>query len=257
MGEDLKVLPVKKLPEKGSLQTKRKLDPRLPGATEDGLYRPALVVIQAPVRSGKSNLVTSMLYQDNLMRGVFDEIYYISPTVMNDDTTWAIRKDNDVIKIAEHLEEIDLILQSLVEIQKSKSDEERDHTLIVLDDMLGLIKTAGQSYFSTLCSKYRHWKISMWVCVQNFRSLPPTCRFNASHYIIFKTNNRKELGKMEEEFEGNFPFLELYEYATDERFQFLYLDLQEVNAYKNFDELIYQKFKGKKGEKVNGGGKQD
>lgn len=111
MGEDLKVLPVKKLPEGGTQQSKRKLDPRLPGATEDGKYRPALVVIQAPVRSGKSNLVTSMLYQDNLMRGVFDEIYYISPTVMNDETTWAIRKDDDVIKIAEHLEEIDLLFK--------------------------------------------------------------------------------------------------------------------------------------------------
>eukprot|EP00729_Bicosta_minor_P029603 gene29603-31150_t len=123
--EDLKVLPVKKLPEKDTLQPKRKLDPRLPGATEDGGYRPALVIIQAPVRSGKTNLITSMLFQDNLMRGVFTDILYISPTITNDDTGWAVRKDDGIIKLTENLNEIDLILESIVEIQKSKPDDER------------------------------------------------------------------------------------------------------------------------------------
>ena len=238
---DLKVLPVKKLPEANTLQKKRKLDPRLPGATEDGGYRPALVVIQAPVRSGKTNLITSMLFQDNLMRGVFDDILYISPTITNDDTGWAIMKDDGIIKLTENLHDIDIILESIVEIQKTKPAEEREHQLIVLDDMLGLIKTAGQSYFSTLCSKYRHFKVTLWVTTQNFRSLPVTCRYNASHYIIFKTNNRKELDKMEEELSGNFPFLELYAEATEAKYNFLYLDLQNIKAFKNFNDLIYEK----------------
>lgn len=239
--EDLKVLPVKKLPEKETVQKKRKLDVRLPGATEDGGYRPALVVIQAPVRSGKTNLITSMLYQDNLMRGIFDDILYISPTIENDETGWAVRKDDSVIKLTENLHDIDIILESIVEIQKHKPNEEREHQLIVLDDMLGLIKTAGNSYFSTLCSKYRHFKVTLWVSTQNFRSLPVTCRYNASHYIIFKTNNKKEREKMEEELDGNFPFLELYAEATDQKFNFLYLDMQNIKAYKNFNELIYEK----------------
>lgn len=36
MTQDLKVLPVKKLPEPSTLQKKRKLDPRLPGVDAGG-----------------------------------------------------------------------------------------------------------------------------------------------------------------------------------------------------------------------------
>jgi len=240
MSQDLKVLPVKKLPDK-TVDKHRKLDPRLPGADADGKVQPALVVFQAPVRSGKTNLIVSMLYQDNLMRGIYDDILYISPTIESDQTGWAIRKDDDVIKITENLHEIDLILESIVEIQKTKPEDEREHQLIVLDDMLGVLKPTGQSYFATLCSKYRHWKITLWVTTQNFRAVPITCRYNASNYLIFKTNNRKEMDKMEEEFSGNFPFMDIYADATEQRYNFLHLDMNNVRAYHNFNELIYEK----------------
>ena len=167
---------------------------------------------------------------------------HISPTIQNDDTGKAVMKDDNIIKITENLREIDLILESIVEIQKAKANEEREHTLIILDDCLGLIKNHGQSYFATLCSKYRHFKLSIIITTQNFRAIPITCRYNATCYIIFKTNNRKELAKMEEELEGNFPFLETYAEATEERYNFLYLNLEKIEAYKNFEELIYEKF---------------
>ena len=244
---DLTVLPVKKLPDpsgatKGN-KKRRKLDPRLPGAMEDGGFKPFLLVVSAPVRSGKTNLLMALLYQDTLLRDVFDEIMYISPTIENDATGWPAMKDEEVVKITEGLDQIDLILESIVEIQKAKSEEERDHTLIVLDDCLGLIKSTGHSYFATLCSKYRHWMISIIVTTQNFRAIPITARYNASHYIIFKTNNRKELEKFEEELDGNFPFLEIYAEATEKRYNFLYLDMEEIKAYKNFNHIIYEKFK--------------
>lgn len=239
--EDLKVLPVRKLPEKDTLKLKRKLDPRLPGATKDGGFKPFLMVISAPVRSGKSNLIMSILYQDNLLRGVFKEIMFISPTLENDDTLWAIRKDDEVIKITENLEELDLILESIVELQKSKEKEKREHTLLVLDDTLGLIKAGRESYFSALCSKYRHFRLSLIITTQNFRALPPTCRYNATYYIIFKTNNRKELDKMYEELEGNFPFLDVYAEATHDKYNFLYLNMEDIKAYKNFNTLLYEK----------------
>ena len=77
--------------------------------------------------------------------------------------------------------------------------------------------------------------------VQSYRSLPPVCRANSSAYIIFKTNNDKEYEKMEDEFSGNFPFDEVYEYATETRYNFLYINLEQIKCYKNFEELIYEK----------------
>ena len=136
-------------------------------------------------------------------------------------------EDDKIIKITEGLDQLDLILESIVEIQRAKEKEDRGHTLLVLDDCLGLIKTIGNSYFASLCSRYRHYKLSIVVTTQNFRSVPVTCRYNATAYIIFKTNNRKELKKMEEELDGNFPFLEVYSKATDARYDFLYLNQEK------------------------------
>ena len=243
MSEDLEILPVKKIEEKDTKKGTVKLNPVLPGAKENGKLKPFLLVIQAPVRSGKTNLIINLLYNQHFSyKKFYEEIIYISPTIENDDTGKAIMKDEDIVKITEQLDHLDLILESIVDIQKTKLKEERTHTLIVLDDCLGLIRTLGQSYFSTLCSKYRHWRISLWITTQNFRALPPTCRYNATSYIIFRTNNRKELTKMEEEFEGNFPFFEIYTMATKEKYNFLYLDMEEIKAFRNFKELIYEKY---------------
>jgi len=242
MAYGLKVLPVKKLPDP-SKEKKRPLDPRLPGAIEGGGFKPFLMVISAPVRSGKTNLLVNILYNKNFYYKHFDEIMFISPTIENDETGKVIMKDDKIVKLTENLKEIDLILEAIVELQKAKDGDERGHTLIILDDCLGLIKNQGQSYFATLCSKYRHFKLSIIITTQNFRAIPITCRYNATAYIIFKTNNKKELMKMEEELDGNFPFLELYAEATAERYNLLYLSLEKIEAYKNFDELLYEKFK--------------
>jgi hypothetical protein len=72
--------------------------------------------------------------------------------------------------------------------------------------------------------------------------MPVVCRYNASGYIIFKTHNKKEFVKLEEELEGNFPnFDELYKEATEEKYNFLFLDMEKIKAYKNFDTLLYEK----------------
>ena len=239
MTEVLKILPVKRVKETQSKE--HKLNPILPGSSESG-FKPFLMVIQASVRSGKTNLIVNLLYNKAFnYKKLFEEIIFISPTIENDETGTIIMKDDDIIKITDRLDQLDLILESIVEIQKDKLKDERTHTLIIMDDCLGLIRTLGGSYFATLCSKFRHWKVSLWVTTQNFRSLPPTCRYNSSSYIIFRTNNSKELSKMEEEFQSNFPFHELYERATRERFSFLYLNMEALTAYRSFEEKIFDK----------------
>lgn len=229
----LKVLSVKKDKKKSS----KKLE-----AIPPPLLRPEfLLVIVGPVRSGKGNLLVNLLENTNFgYRQYFKDIIYISPTIENDTTGRAVKADERIIKISDNLEDIDMILASLVELQHKK--ETLEPTLVVLDDMLGLIKSTGHSYFSNLCSKYRHYKLSLIVTTQSFRSLPVVCRYNATGYIIFKTHNKKEYTKLEEELEGNFPdFDDLYDEATAEKYNFLYLDMEKIRAYHNFDSLLYEK----------------
>lgn len=229
---NLKVLPVKEFVDKDA--KKSSIPSPLPKP-------PFLLVISAPVKSGKGVLINQFIFRDWGYRKYFkSNILYISPTITSDITGRFIMKDETITKITNHLEDIDLILESLIQVRKQ--DNNLEPMLLVLDDCLGIIKSVGHSYFSNLCSKYRHYNISMIVTTQNFRAIPVTCRYNMTACIIFKTNNKKELNKMDEELEGNFPdFAELYAEATDEKYNFLYLNLEQIEAYHNFEKLIYKK----------------
>jgi len=225
--ETLKILPVKIKKEKNEF---KKLPSILPKP-------PFLLTLQAPVRSGKSNLIMNMVYR--WYKPIFDEIIFISPTVKNDKTCKMLYKDKDIIKMDENLDnDLDMILNEIVEQQNETVEEDRKHILIILDDCLGFLKQG----LANLCSRYRHYKISMIITSQSFRSIPVITRCNSSHYILFSTHNKKELDKLEEEFSGNFPqFLNLYKKATEDKYAFLYMDMENIKAYKNFTDLLYEK----------------
>jgi len=201
---------------------------------------PFLGVINGTVRCGKSTLLMNLIYNDSFFKNVFDEVIFISPTCLNDMTLTHLRDDDEITKICDNLHDIDLILKSLVEIQKQKIDRKNNHMLVILDDMLGYIKP--RSYLAFLCTRYRHFKISLIISSQSFRSIPNVVRTNASFYIIFSTTNNKEMEKQNEEFDGLFPnFKTLLKKATDKPYQFLYLDLKKVRAFIGFDDIIYEK----------------
>jgi len=201
---------------------------------------PFLGVINGTVRCGKSTLLMNLIYNDSFFKNVFDEVIFISPTCLNDMTLTHLRDDDEITKICDNLHDIDLILKSLVEIQKQKIDRKNNHMLVILDDMLGYIKP--RSYLAFLCTRYRHFKISLIISSQSFRSIPNVVRTNASFYIIFSTTNNKEMEKQNEEFDGLFPnFKTLLKKATDKPYQFLYLDLKKVRAFIGFDDIMYEK----------------
>ena len=235
----LVILPVKSLKDDVSSE-KSKKKKRIPEMLPQKHF---LWLVCSPVRGGKTNLITNLLYNDNIDYSEhFEDIIFISPTIENDKTGRFIMQDEDIHKIVDGLEDLDLILQSIVEVQKQRlRDGEKSDTLLVLDDTLGLL---GQhnSYFATLCSKYRHYRLSLIVTTQSFKHIPNVARYNATAYVIMETHNRKQLVALEEELGGNFPnFTELYKEATHERYSFLYLDMENLKAYKRFEQLLWSR----------------
>jgi len=228
----LKILPVKSLED----DTNHKLDKRLPKP-------PFLGILNGSVRSGKSTLLMNLIYNDQFYKDIFDKVILISPTCENDKTLHYMNEDDDIIKICDGLDAIDDILKSIVKIQKDELKKgDGMNTLLILDDMLGYIKQ--HSYLSNLCTRYRHFKISLIITTQSFRAIPNVVRTNASFYIIFTTQNDKELQKLDDEFGGLIPnFKSLFKMATDDMYNFLYIDLKKVIAYHNFDDILYEKHK--------------
>lgn len=187
--------------------------------------------IVAGVKSGKSVTMINLIYR--AYKPVFDKLFYISPNVFNDDifeTNVAI--DDDIVKVDKGLEDVDLIAEGIVEMQKKISKKDRKHILIVFDDCLGFIKP--RRYITNFCTRYRQLKISMVFIMQALKALPSVIRANLSWMIYFRSYNKKELDKFYEEFAHIPGIRKLYEEATKEKYSFLYINMRDLTLYKRF-----------------------
>jgi hypothetical protein len=197
----------------------------------------------APTKSGKSNLIVNLLKNSYFgYDEIFKDIYYISPTVGIDETLRSINEDDDIIKIDDEddLKFLDDILNDIVKSQKSKQKEEREPVLIVLDDCLDYLKKSKR--LDSLPSYSRHYNISIIITSQVYNALPTKLRKNASCYLIARIYNNKDLQNIEEEIGANFhDFRNNYDKATKEKYSFLYIDNRNIELWKNFDELLWQK----------------
>jgi hypothetical protein len=233
MAHPLDVLPVKRTAKKDEFNIPLPL-----------LQPPFTYVFVAPTKSGKSVLTVNLLKNLNFgYKGVFDEVYYISPTVMFDDTlNKAVKEDDEIIKIHDEkdLENVDGILSMIVKEQKDTPDDKRKHKLIVLDDMIEYF--SNHSKLNTLPALSRHYKLSFIVCSQVYVGLPVKLRKNAGAYMVFKIYNNKDLKTLEDEVGVNFGnFLENYHKATDEKYNFLYINNREMELYHNFKTELWKK----------------
>ncbi|PHR05679.1 MAG: hypothetical protein COB29_11450 [Sulfitobacter sp.] len=199
--------------------------------------------IIAPVRSGKTTLINNLLYNPDFgYKNIFTEgnIFVISPTITNDNSGRFISDDPDITVITEGLENLDEIIELIAESQKDKGDD-KEQVLIILDDCLGFLRKTG-GFLNNFLSRYRHYKISLIVTSQHFKALSVIQRLNTGYYIFFKSFNRKEQLAIEEEMSGSIPdFKDCYDLATDDKFSMLYVDLEKMKCYHNFQELLWEK----------------
>jgi hypothetical protein len=230
---DLKILQVKK---------KDKQD-EFPNIMAPLPVPPFTMALIAPTKSGKSNLIVNLLKNSNFnYQEYFHEVYYISPTVALDDTLKSIYEDDEIIKIDDEddLKFLDDILNDIIKRQKEKPKEDREHILIILDDMIDYLKKS--KVLGNLAAKNRHYKITLILTSQVYNALPLTLRKNASSYIMSKIYNNKDLQNIEEEVGANFhDFKENYDKATKEKYNFLYIDNRNIELWKNFEELLWAK----------------
>ena len=118
----------------------------------------------------------------------------------------------------------------------------------------------GNRKFINMCVRHRHCGmfskdmggalgLSLLICVQNFSSaqfgLPRAVRNNATALCLFKIYDTKEMENVFKSVSGEIPleeFMEVYDYATKEKYCFLLIDLNPKDAKKKhrkcFDELI-------------------
>ena len=87
----------------------------------------------------------------------------------------------------------------------------------------------------------RHFGISSISSVQRYRVLSPIIRVNATALIVFRLRNTKELEAITEESSAVVSkdrFCELYDFATSEPYNFMFIN----TGAKNANEMPYQNF---------------
>jgi hypothetical protein len=205
---------------------------------------PACVITFSQPASGKTLMYLNWLYR--FYAGVFDEVWWCSPTIHLDNTAKSsVHKDETIHKITEpeDLRNIDHIITNIIQTQKEKLEagEDLDEVLIILDDCLMFVN--GKSLLN-LCTQYRHLRITIWISIQKMKMLNNTLRTCASDVITFNIPNRKQREMYFDEYDS-FPDIEkYYEESTKEKYNYMRMNLREMKLYHGSPEgikMIYEK----------------
>ena len=203
---------------------------------------PFLQLYVAPPRSGKTNLLMNVLFNENYYKAdkYFDTVYYISPTQLFDKTCkYYLPMMKNIVQISqvEDIMNLETILQHIIDGQKKlfKKGEEMDRILIVMDDCVSYLKP-----IAVLATKYRHHNLSIAIVSQNFRSIPLIVRNCANSVVVFHLNNMKEVEKLNDEYGENHTadFIPMMLEHTAKKYSFIHIDNERMKIYSGFENLI-------------------
>lgn len=128
--------------------------------------------------------------------------------------------------------------------------------MIIVDDAqsTSLFSNARENVMSHIVIKHRHIPTSICFLMQSWMGLPRTIRLNGTHFLLYKTQDLKQVRQLYEAF-GNLvtwdQFLNMYKTATSTPHGFLYIDTvpkQEAHRFKNgFNEYMMPPTEEEKG----------
>lgn len=116
-------------------------------------------------------------------------------------------------------------------IEKKKAPE----YILVFDDMAG--ELTGKT-MSRLLKNSRHYKMKVIISTQYYNDLSKDCRQQLDYILLFPKISEDKLEKIHEDLDLHLPFdlfEELYENATNKKYNFLYIDTRSEEFRRNFN----------------------
>ena len=139
----------------------------------------------------------------------------------------------------------DEMLESIIESEK---EDENNNCLLILDDVIKSIKKS--SNMCRVCLNRRHCltnpeeegsaSLSIWILSQRYNELPLTFRCYMNSFIIFRTDNKRELDNIKDELMGDLTKEqqdEVLKTAWNKKYSFLYIRMN-----KPTNEKYHQRF---------------
>jgi hypothetical protein len=213
-------------------------------------------VLLGSIRSGKSTLLNSLYLSPRFMGGDnYDVRILISSTATND------------VQMKYMVEEFDYVFEdyseSLLEeiLEMIANDTQDRHYLMIIDDAMaenGITqkKSGKPDKFTQLITRYRHigsnvleteGRLSIAVALQFFKYLTPTLRNQIQGLFLMGAFSESELKKIAEAFSfiggSSKEFINIFNASRKDDYDFTYINVPRLEAYRNFDELLYSKNK--------------
>lgn len=213
-------------------------------------------VLLGSIRSGKSTLLNSLYLSPRFMGGDnYDVRILISSTATND------------VQMKYMVEEFDYVFEdyseSLLEeiLEMIANDTQDRHYLMIIDDAMaenGITqkKSGKPDKFTQLITRYRHigsnvleteGRLSIAVALQFFKYLTPTLRNQIQGLFLMGAFSESELKKIAEAFSfiggSSKEFVNIFNASRKDDYDFTYINVPRLEAYRNFDELLYSKNK--------------
>ena len=242
MNKDLTVLKVKTTDAK-PFPLDDELHPNLP-------RHPFLMMTSSAPRSGKTmmllNLVANSNYyniRDRDDNPYFDRIIWCSPSADFDKNVKQTLEKLDnvhVIHDPRDLANIKTIINTVIADQTKLHEEKKpmERIAIFLDDCIGWLTED----VARMSSRYRHFGCTMVISIQKYSKAPLLLRTCLGHFVTFKQNNGKERERIGDELAEGFvapdEFEDILNTVTEQKYQFLYMNMENMCLYKNFDTLL-------------------
>lgn len=204
--------------------------------------KPFTLMITACKGSGKSTLLNTLITEQRL--GIYQnysKVWLFSPTFKDDPVFTFELPDEQVFNDVS-----DMFLNMIID-DKMSDEESTENHLIIFDDCISDKNIKRSSILKQLILNSRHYGeyceeteeqygFSLIFSGQHQNSLPPYIRQNMNYTINFRTNNRKMIECMYNEYYAAYDFnkfMRLYNHCTSEQYNFIMTDGMRV--WKNFD----------------------
>ena len=209
---------------------------------------PFNIFVIGRVKAGKSLLWLNLALNENFKyRDIFQVKILISSTAYNDKIVAPVLENFDFV-FNEYSEDLLDEIVSMIE-----QDETENKYLLVLEDIIGNVnfkRTGKIDRLTSLITKYRHigngnveGKLSLIIVSQEFKYLNVIARQNASAYFLMGSSPQSELKKMADSLSvfggSDKKFIELYKQSKKVRFDFMYLSIDYLEVWRNFDEKLW------------------
>ena len=187
--------------------------------------------------SGKSSLVISFLSSKDAFKRCFHNVFLFCPA----NSRSSIKDDFWENNLEEEQIYDDLTIDNLIDAySKIEQDSLQGFkSLIILDDVQKNLKGDCEKFLLHIINNRRHNRICIWICCQNYKTIPLQVRLTLTDLFIFKVGKQEIENIYEEltEIDKN-KFNIITNNAYKNIGDFLYLNCLSQRLFNNWDEIV-------------------